>query len=59
MMTVAQALALAVQQHQAGQLQQAEQIYRAILQVDGQQVDALHLLGVLAYQVGQHGLAIE
>jgi protein O-GlcNAc transferase len=54
MLTVAQALTLAVQQHQAGQLQQAEQLYRAILQVEPQQVDALHLLGVLADQVGQH-----
>jgi tetratricopeptide (TPR) repeat protein len=54
MQTVAQALAWAVQQHQAGQLQQAEQIYRAILQAEPQQVDALHLLGVLACQVGQH-----
>jgi tetratricopeptide (TPR) repeat protein len=54
MLTVAQALDLAVQQHQAGQWQQAEQLYRAILQVEPQQVDALHLLGVLASQVGQH-----
>ncbi len=54
MPAVAQALAQAVQQHQAGQLQQAEQIYRTILQADPQQVDALHLLGVLAYQLGQH-----
>jgi tetratricopeptide (TPR) repeat protein len=54
MVTVAQALAQAVQQHRAGQLQQAEQLYRAILQVQPQQVDALHLLGVLASQVGKH-----
>jgi tetratricopeptide (TPR) repeat protein len=54
MRTVAQALDLAVQQHQAGQLEQAEQIYRAILEVQPQQVDALHLLGVLAHQVGKH-----
>jgi tetratricopeptide (TPR) repeat protein len=57
MLTVAQALAQAVQQHQAGQLQQAEQLYRAILQVEPQQVDALHLLGLLAHQVGQHEFA--
>jgi tetratricopeptide (TPR) repeat protein len=54
MLTVPQALDLAVQQHQAGQLEQAEQIYRAILKVQPQQVDALHLLGLLAYQRGQH-----
>ncbi len=57
MLTVPQALALAVQQHQAGQLQQAEQIYRAILEVKPQQVEALHLLGLVAYQVGKHELA--
>ncbi len=57
MMTVAQALAIGVQQHQAGQWQQAEQIYRAILQVEPQQVEALHLLGLLAYEVGRHDLA--
>jgi tetratricopeptide (TPR) repeat protein len=54
MLTVSQALALAVQQHQAGQLPQAEQLYQAILQVQPQQADALHLLGVLASQRGQH-----
>jgi Tfp pilus assembly protein PilF len=57
MLTVAQALDQAVQRHQAGQLQQAEQLYRAILQGQPQQVDALHLLGLLAYQVGKHELA--
>src|SRR6266852_5346423 len=57
MLTVPQALDLAVQHHQAGQLPQAEQLYRAILQVDPCQVDALHLLGVIAYQVGQHDRA--
>jgi tetratricopeptide (TPR) repeat protein len=54
MLTVAQALARAVQQHRGGQLEQAEQLYRAILQVQPQHVEALHLLGLLAYQVGQH-----
>ena len=57
MLTVAQALGQAVQQHQAGNLPQAEQLYRAILQVDPQQVDALQLLGLIAYQLGQHETA--
>jgi predicted O-linked N-acetylglucosamine transferase (SPINDLY family) len=52
-LTVSEALALAVQQHRAGLLAQAEQIYRAILQADPQQVDALRLLGVIACQRGQ------
>ena len=40
-------------------LQQAEAIYRQILQVDPSHADALHLLGVIAHQVGQHDLAIR
>jgi protein O-GlcNAc transferase len=57
--TIPQALELAVKHHQAGQLQQAEQLYRQILQGDPQQVDALRLLGVIAHQVGRHDLAID
>ena len=57
--TIAEALALAVQYHQQGAWQQAEQIYRQILQVDPNHADALHLLGVLAYQAGQYELAVE
>src|SRR5437773_12386730 len=59
MLTVPQALEQAVQLHQAGKLPQAEQIYRAILQVDPHQAQALHLLGLIAYQMGQHDRATE
>jgi Tfp pilus assembly protein PilF len=51
--SVGQALVLAVQQHQAGNLQQAERIYEVILQADPCQVDALLLLGLAASQRGQ------
>jgi tetratricopeptide (TPR) repeat protein len=54
-----QPLAIAVQQHQAGNLEQAEQLYRQILQVDPQHVDALHLLGIIACQQGKNDLAIR
>ncbi len=40
--------------HQAGRLQQAEHIYRAILQVVPKQPDVLHNMGLLAGQMGQH-----
>lgn len=40
----------AIAQHQAGQLAQAEQIYRQILQQQPQNVDAIALLGVIACQ---------
>jgi predicted O-linked N-acetylglucosamine transferase (SPINDLY family) len=57
-LTVAQALTQAIQQFQAGNLAGTEQLVRAILQVDPYHVEALHLLGVIAYQVGQHEQAV-
>ena len=46
--------ASASQHHRAGRLADAEKLYRQILQVDPQHADALHLLGVLAHQLGRH-----
>jgi tetratricopeptide (TPR) repeat protein len=57
--TVAEAFAQALQLHQAGNLPQAERLYRQILQADPHHADSHHLLGVLAYQVGQYAPAIE
>jgi tetratricopeptide (TPR) repeat protein len=59
MATISEALATAIQHHQAGRLQAAEQIYRQILAIDPNHPDALHLLGVLAHQVGRHEVAAE
>ena len=59
MATISQALAIAIQHHQAGRLQAAEQIYRQILALEPNQADAIHLLGVLAHQVGKHEIAVE
>jgi tetratricopeptide (TPR) repeat protein len=59
MATVAEAMALALQHHQAGHLTQAEQLYRHILQADPGNAEALHYLGVLAHQAGRHDLAVE
>jgi tetratricopeptide (TPR) repeat protein len=39
--------------HQAGQLAQAERIYRQILAVDPRHADCLHLLGMIDYQAGR------
>ena len=45
--------------HQAGQLAQAETIYRQILQLNPNHVDALYLLSVIAHQLGQYATAVE
>ena len=49
----------AVSYHQLGQLDQAENIYRRILEDDPQHVDALHLLGLVTYQSGRTEIAIN
>ena len=59
MFTIAQAFDLAVQHHRAGRAPQAEQFYRHVLLVEPQHVGALHLLGLLAHQVGRSDLAID
>ena len=59
MTTIPEALAIAVQHHQGGRLQAAEQIYRQILAVEPDQADALHLLGVIAHQAGKHEVAVQ
>lgn len=52
--TLAQALA----RHQAGELDAAEVLYRAVLARVPAQADALHLLGLLRHQRGDHAAAL-
>jgi tetratricopeptide (TPR) repeat protein len=59
MPTISEALTTAAQQLQAGQFRAVEEICRQILVRDPSQADALHMLGVLAYQTGRYELAIE
>jgi protein O-GlcNAc transferase len=59
MPTLAEVLALAVRHHQAGDLLAADQLCRHILNLDPQQVEALHLLGRIAEQRGQSNLAAD
>ncbi|MFC4161789.1 tetratricopeptide repeat protein [Chitinimonas lacunae] len=49
-MTVAQALQIALQSHQQGRWQEAANLYQRVLDADPNNVNALHLLGLLIYQ---------
>lgn len=53
----AQALQLAIQYHQSGQLPEARQIYQQLLAADPNHAQALHLLGLIAHQSGDPATA--
>ena len=57
-LTIEQALVKAIGAHKSGDLQEAERLYRVILQVQPQHSDANHNLGVLAVAVGQSEAAL-
>jgi protein O-GlcNAc transferase len=59
MATVAEAMQIAIARHNAGDLPGAEAIYRQVLGVEPHNVQALHLLGLIAYQVGQFEAAMQ
>ncbi len=45
--------------HRAGDLGRAEALYREVLRGQPEHAEALHLLGVVAHQVGRHALAVK
>lgn len=55
--SIQQAFAVGLQHHLAGRLAEAESIYRQILVVAPRHAEALHLLGVIASQIGQNQAA--
>ena len=57
-LTVDQALQRGISAHKDGKLQDAERLYRAILQVQPEHADANHNLGVLAVSVGKPSEAL-
>ncbi|MDZ4849407.1 MAG: tetratricopeptide repeat protein [Pirellulaceae bacterium] len=59
MTTISEALQAAIEFHQEGDLGQAEQLYRQILQIVPNHAETLHLLGILASQVNQSDVAID
>lgn len=56
---IAHALRGAIAHHQAGRLAEAEAIYRQILLDAPGHPEALHLLGLIAYQIGKHEIAAD
>jgi tetratricopeptide (TPR) repeat protein len=54
-----QALQIAMSQHQAGNLSQAESLYKQVLKAAPKQPDALHLLGLIAKQKGDFKTAVQ
>src|SRR5207247_7666314 len=57
--SVQDALSLAVQLHHVGHLDQAETLYKRILEAAPDQPDALHFLGILLHAQGHSEEAIE
>ncbi len=58
-MTLDQALKMAQQLHAQGNLREAENIYRQILQYEPDHPDALHGLGAVALQAGANEDALR
>ncbi len=59
MLSVPKTLQTALRHHQGGEFEQAEVLYRNILRVDPRHADALHLLGLVAYQESKPIEAID
>lgn len=58
-MNINEAMYLAVQSLRAGDLEQAERIFKEILKIQPDNADALQLLGVIFYQNGSYNAAME
>jgi len=58
-MSIMPQLQSAIKNHQAGNYPAAEQLYRQVLEIAPNNVDALHLLGLLKYQTGDAATAVE
>lgn len=57
-LTPAQAFKLAIELHQQQRLEEAEKIYRSLLELQPEHPDALHYFGALLHQTGQSEQAI-
>jgi len=52
-------LANALALHQAGRLAEAEKVYKQVLDIQSDQFDSLHLLGVILFQRGDPAASVE
>ncbi len=59
MASIPELLSIALQHHRTGRLHEADAIYREVLSRDANQVDAWHLLGVIALEKGESEQAIQ
>ncbi len=59
MATIGEALQVALEHHRSGRLREAETLYLQILNTRPDHPESLHLLGVIAHQMGQHAVAVE
>lgn len=59
MATTPDTIQTAVAHHQAGRLEEAERMYRQILQSNPRDAGAMHLLGLLAFHRGDHEAAVR
>ncbi|HIJ45843.1 MAG TPA: tetratricopeptide repeat protein, partial [Rhodospirillaceae bacterium] len=50
---------LAIEHHQAGRLEEAQRICKRILKLQPDNADAMHMLGVIAFQVGGSKVAVQ
>src|SRR5437016_4532500 len=48
-----------LEQHAAGRLQEAQRLYQEVIHLNPRHANALHLLGLVAHQQGQHEAAID
>jgi len=58
-MNIDKAIQSAIKHHRAGNLQQAEDLYKKILKKQPENVDVLHMLGVVYSDLGNYELAIK
>ncbi len=59
MQTITEAMQAGLEHHRAGRLHEAEKLYRRVLEMHPRHAPAGHLLGLIAYQVGQPEQALE